>query len=124
MPLNKNLTQQISSLSVLELEELSGYIRSILRSQKKNEVVRTIILLAEDAGIEIQDIFAYQNSIPEEASKSSQIKNIENKKLYVHPDDPSLTWNGKGRHPLWFKSLIRNGVSPDSLIKPRKDDSI
>lgn len=29
--------------------------------------------------------------------------------LYAHPENPSLTWSGKGRKPNWLKELIDAG---------------
>ena len=34
---------------------------------------------------------------------------------YRNPADPTQTWTGKGRQPVWFKTAIQAGTSPDAL---------
>ena len=34
---------------------------------------------------------------------------------YRHPDDPSVTWTGRGRKPTWFVEAIESGASTDDL---------
>jgi len=36
---------------------------------------------------------------------------------YQNPSDPSQTWSGRGRQPVWFaKALRRRGVTVDDLL--------
>jgi len=36
---------------------------------------------------------------------------------YRSPEDPSITWSGRGRAPEWFKTALkRRGVTADSLL--------
>lgn len=36
---------------------------------------------------------------------------------YRNPDDPSQTWGGMGRKPLWFKNALRKrGVTEESML--------
>ena len=38
---------------------------------------------------------------------------------YRHPENPSLTWSGRGRQPDWIKEALENGRSKDEfLIEP------
>jgi len=34
---------------------------------------------------------------------------------YVNPVNSDQTWTGKGRQPVWFKSAIANGTTPDAM---------
>jgi DNA-binding protein H-NS len=34
---------------------------------------------------------------------------------YRHPENPSLTWSGRGRKPLWFVAALEAGKSADDL---------
>ena len=34
---------------------------------------------------------------------------------YRHPEDPSLTWSGRGRKPLWFVAALDAGKTPEDL---------
>ena len=35
---------------------------------------------------------------------------------YRHPDDPSLTWTGKGRAPTWITQLEDNGHNREDFL--------
>ena len=35
---------------------------------------------------------------------------------YVHPENPELTWTGRGRQPDWMKDAIENGKSKDDFL--------
>ena len=34
---------------------------------------------------------------------------------FRHPDDPDLTWSGRGRQPAWFKEAVEAGMTPEDL---------
>ncbi|OQS34743.1 hypothetical protein B0T39_19150 [Chromobacterium haemolyticum] len=34
---------------------------------------------------------------------------------YVHPDEPMLTWTGRGRQPVWVKNWLDGGGQIDDL---------
>ena len=35
---------------------------------------------------------------------------------YQHPDQPHVTWTGRGRHPSWFAEAIAAGTDPEELL--------
>jgi DNA-binding protein H-NS len=35
---------------------------------------------------------------------------------YKHPENPALTWSGRGRQPRWFVDALASGKSPDDLM--------
>ena len=35
---------------------------------------------------------------------------------YRHPENPSLTWSGRGRQPAWYKELVEAGTSEEDLL--------
>lgn len=37
------------------------------------------------------------------------------KTKYAHPENPDMTWSGRGRKPRWFADAVANGLSPDDL---------
>lgn len=34
---------------------------------------------------------------------------------YRHPENPEVTWSGRGRQPVWFKEAIDGGMKPEKL---------
>ena len=52
----------------------------------------------------------------------SELVGIEVKKTrapvqakYQHPENPTLTWSGRGRKPQWFSAAIAAGKTPEDL---------
>jgi DNA-binding protein H-NS len=35
---------------------------------------------------------------------------------YAHPENPAMTWTGKGRQPNWFKEALDAGKTADDLL--------
>jgi DNA-binding protein H-NS len=35
---------------------------------------------------------------------------------YVHPENPALTWTGRGRQPRWIKEGLESGKSLDDFL--------
>ena len=35
---------------------------------------------------------------------------------YRHPENPELTWSGRGRQPRWIKEALDNGQSLDDFL--------
>src|SRR6056297_1670965 len=42
--------------------------------------------------------------------------NGANPPKYRHPENPELTWSGRGRQPAWYKELIEAGHPTDDLL--------
>lgn len=34
---------------------------------------------------------------------------------FVHPDNPSTTWSGRGRKPRWYVEALAKGKKPEDL---------
>jgi DNA-binding protein H-NS len=34
---------------------------------------------------------------------------------FRHPEDPSLTWSGRGRRPQWYNDAVAGGLTPESM---------
>lgn len=35
---------------------------------------------------------------------------------YQHPENPALTWSGRGRKPQWFADALAAGKTPEDLM--------
>ena len=58
-------------------------------------------------------------SLSELVDGSSKKGRTPNPAKYRHPENPSLTWSGRGRQPDWIKEALENGRSKDEfLIEP------
>ena len=43
-------------------------------------------------------------------------KRAASTKIYRHPENPTLTWSGRGRKPSWFAAHVDAGKNPDDLL--------
>jgi DNA-binding protein H-NS len=43
-------------------------------------------------------------------------KRAPSTKIYRHPENPTLTWSGRGRKPGWFAAHVDAGRNPDELL--------
>jgi DNA-binding protein H-NS len=50
------------------------------------------------------------------ATKRSSKDAAKNAPKYRHPENPSLTWSGRGRQPGWYKEALESGKAPEDLL--------
>ena len=90
-----------------ELLQLGKDVEKALRSydkRKRDEALREMELVAQKHGIALKDV------VQGGAKRSVQVPK------YRHPENPALTWSGRGRQPAWFKEAIDAGHSRDDLL--------
>jgi len=106
MPIN------LKSLSADELAKLISNARTQLeksRSQQVAEVRAQIEVLLRDSGVSLAEAF------PRQVGKGKSKGSVAAK--YRNPEDPSQTWSGRGKRPLWLVAqLKKRGVTLDSLL--------
>ncbi len=59
-------------------------------------------------GLSLDDITGGNKTKTTAAKKPGQAR-------YRNPEDPTQTWTGKGRQPLWFKTALSKGIDPETL---------
>ena len=98
----------LHDLSLKELKQLQKEVEKAIASYedrqksearaKLEEQARAMgFTLAELVGVEVKKTRA-----------PSQAK-------YAHPENPELTWSGRGRKPQWFNEAIASGKTAESL---------
>lgn len=97
------LISEISSLSNEKFEELINFIDK-QKSKRATDILNEAQRLARriDKNVSI--------------SGSSRIRATINTPKYANPDDPTQTWTGMGRHPIWFKEYVAKHGSEDGLL--------
>jgi DNA-binding protein H-NS len=97
----------LSTLDHDDLVQLQKDIEAALRSYQKrrrDEALREMEKVAEKHGLALKDV------VNGGRKRSVQVPK------YRHPENPALTWSGRGRQPLWFKEAIDTGVKRDDLL--------
>lgn len=90
-----------------ELEELLNSTASILkekRDNRRNTAIAQIREIAAAAKITV----TIKGERKAKAATDEQTDTVDSK-LYRHPDNHEIIWNGKGNTPKWLRTLIKSG---------------
>ena len=97
----------LAALDRDELVQLSKDVEKALKGydkRKRDEALREMELVAQKHGIALKDV------VQGGSKRSVQVPK------YKHPENPALTWSGRGRQPAWFKEAIEAGRSRADLL--------
>ena len=104
----------LKHLSPKELEALIANASAHMheaRTAHVRAVKDKIEALLRQSGLSLDDIY------PSRGKKTAKGKTGSVAPKYRDPSDPSVTWTGRGRQPLWFvKALKRRGVTEQHLL--------
>jgi DNA-binding protein H-NS len=109
----------LKTLSPKELKALIANAESQMqeaRASQVQEVRKKIDALLSNAGLTLADVYPGRGG----GSTGRGGKGVKRGTVapkYRNPEDPSQTWTGRGKRPLWFAAAIkRRGVTADSLL--------
>lgn len=101
----------LSKLSGQELRQLRRDIDKEIASRRKEEqkqAKRELKEVADKYGFALDELVKGSTSGSKGSRESSTVR-------FRHPDDPSKTWSGRGRKPIWIKDWEAAGHSVDEL---------
>lgn len=110
-----NLLQEIEKLSLEDALQLDIALKSVIekrRSQTRRQAVSQINELMHNIGISRDELLKMLDggqSRPVSARATVRPK-------YADPKDPSKTWTGRGRAPLWVVEYENAGGKRDDLL--------
>lgn len=93
-------TVDLSKLSIEELQNLTQAIQEEITSRRAAErerVLQQMRDLASSAGMTLEEILK-----PSKPSGGVSVK-------YRHPENPALTWTGRGKRPTWLNEALAGG---------------
>ena len=97
-------------LSKLSLEELQALARDIeteivtRRAAEKERVLNQMRELAGSLGMTLEELLREERGAGPAAAPK-----------YRHPDNPGLTWSGRGKRPTWVNEALAAGKALDDL---------
>lgn len=97
----------LSTLDRDELLQLQKDVDQALRTfekRKREEALIEMEAVARKHGLSLKDVTQNGSGRPPAAPK------------YRHPENPALTWSGRGRQPTWYKEAIEAGTEPEHLL--------
>ena len=98
----------LTGLSPQQLDELiakAAETKRNLQKQRINDVRKKLTQIAKDEGYSIEELFGKGGK----GGKGS----VGAK--YANPADPSQTWTGRGKQPLWFVAATKAGKTREDL---------
>jgi DNA-binding protein H-NS len=100
--------EQLTGLTLNELNDLQSRVK--IASEEVHIKSRKVALIeisevAKKHGFLIEELFSA--SVPKK--RAAPIPK------YRNPEDPSVTWGGKGRHPSWIKEAMEAGTDIETF---------
>lgn len=109
----------LKALSPKELQSLIANAEAHMQEAKSNqvqEIRKKIDTLLNNAGLSLDDVYPTRGG--GRGGKAGKRGVVAPK--YRNPEDPSQTWTGRGKRPLWFvAALKKRGVTEESLLIDR-----
>jgi len=97
-------------LSRLSIEELQNLARDI-----EAEIVNRRIADKERVLNQMRDLASSLGMTLEELIRQEGISGSTVPIKYRHPDNPGLTWSGRGKRPAWVNEALASGKTLDDL---------
>jgi len=99
----------LDELSLAELKKLEKDVAKAIKgfeARQRAEALNAAEAAAREAGFSLSELMGGMKG----ASKPKASPK------YRHPENPSLTWSGRGRQPAWFKEAIASGTETQQLL--------
>ncbi|WP_299970590.1 H-NS histone family protein [uncultured Roseobacter sp.] len=84
-----------------------------LEAQEKKQALAAAVKAAKQHGFDLAEIVPSSRSVKRPAQRSKP--KAPAKPKYAHPENPALTWSGRGRQPVWFKEAVAAGKRLEDL---------
>ena len=111
----------LSELSLKELEKLEGLLGKELKRRREEEREAGLRKLREEArrmGYELEDLIPALTLEKKDKPRRGVLPPV-----YRSPEDPDVTWSGRGPRPTWFTAHLDAGGSPEDLLIEKGGDS-
>ena len=99
---------KLDKLSLEELKSLQKDVAAAITSfeqRRKADALEAVRAAAKSHGFALDDLVG---------GKSAKTR-VPAKAKYAHPENPSVTWTGRGRKPKWVTEALESGKSLDDL---------
>lgn len=102
------MVQDLDQMSLKELRELRGKLDRAISSyedRKRREALAAIEEAAREHGFNLAELTG---------AKPRRSGTVAPK--YANPQDPTMTWTGRGRKPRWVQENLEGGKQLDDLL--------
>lgn len=105
----------LSKLSIEELQDLARDVEHEIaarREAEKERVLAQMRELAESIGMTLEDLLRQQRKRGSAAGGGDSTGMAAK---YRHPENPGLTWAGRGKRPQWVTDWLSSGRTLQEL---------
>lgn len=98
----------LDDLSLQDLKKLRKDVDRAIQTfeeRKKAEAAAELEAIARERGFSLAEL---TNVVSSKARRPARPK-------FRHPDNPAVTWTGRGRKPRWFTDALAKGASEDDM---------
>ena len=98
----------LEALSLIELKKMQKDVAkaiSTYQDRQKAEARAKVEAFARDLGYSLAELVGAEVNTARAPAPAK----------YRHPENPALTWSGRGRKPQWFVDALAGGKSKDDL---------
>jgi DNA-binding protein H-NS len=102
----------VEKMNLKQIEALEARIadaKSAAVEEAKAEVKAKIDAVLESSGLTIGDLY------PRAKQANGRGKGGKAGVKFRNPKDPSQTWSGRGRKPLWLVAAVKKGAKQESF---------
>ena len=99
----------LNDMSLSELKSLQKDVDKAIADytgRKKTEAMAALEAHAKELGFSLADLTG---------AKKTRKSGGPGGAKYRHPENPEVTWSGRGRKPGWFTAAIEAGKAPESM---------
>ena len=100
----------LNTMSMAELKKLSKGVEKAIATheeRQRKDALAAAEAKAKEMGFTLSELIG--------KSATAKVGSLSSPK-YRHPDDPDVTWTGRGRQPEWMKSALANGRTKDEFL--------
>ena len=98
----------LEALSLSELKKMQKDVAkaiSTFEDRQKAEARAKVEALARDLGYSLAELVGTETKTTRAPAAAK----------YRHPENPAVTWSGRGRKPQWFVDALEAGKTPGDL---------
>lgn len=100
----------LTELDLTELKTLQKQVAKAIdnfEQRKRDEALEAAKAIASEHGFKLEDLMS-DGPTKKQKSKAAP--------KYAHPENPELTWTGRGRKPYWVNEHLEAGKAMDDLL--------
>ena len=99
----------LDAMTLKELQSLQKAVAKAIETYEyrvKSEARSKVEALARELGFALADFASGESAKPKRAPAEAKFR---------HPENPEITWSGRGRKPRWYADHVNAGKDPKEL---------